>query len=157
LFWQGQCCRPFIRSPQSLTRVRTCKVGNNSLVGASTHIYDNAQVTGSIIGQRCTIGPGVTVTNSYIFDDTVIGANTAVERSIIGNHVSIGAKSLINKGCLVGDKVVLGEGAQLRPFERVSTELTGDDDDDSDEEGDEMDETGEICLHALWTYPDDWP
>jgi translation initiation factor eIF-2B subunit epsilon len=134
---------------------RTCKVGNNTLIGSSTQIYDHASVVGSVIGKRCTIGPNVKITDSYIFDDTFIGADTVIDKSIIGFKVSVGKNCIINKGCLVGDDVRIGDGAQLRPYEKVATQLPPGDDDDSDLEGDELDETStsprsavvEICAN----------
>jgi translation initiation factor eIF-2B subunit epsilon len=122
---------------------RTCKIGNNCIIGSSTHVYDNAQVTGSVIGKRCTIGPGAKVTGSYIFDDTVLGADVVIDQSIVGYHVSIGPNSVITKGCLIGDGVTLGEHAQLRPFERVATEMPPGDDEDSDDEANATDEASE--------------
>lgn len=98
----------------------TCKVGKNTLIGSSTQVFDNAQITASVIGQRCIIGAGTVIRNSYIFDGTTIGPQCVVERSIIGAGVTVKEKSRVDRGCLVGDGVVVGPDAHLEPFERLS-------------------------------------
>ncbi|KAJ7109279.1 translation initiation factor eif-2b [Mycena epipterygia] len=130
----------YIATDNSVVLARTCKIGNNTLIGASTKIMENAQIIGSVIGQNCVIGAGSIIDGSYIFDGTVIGAQCVVKRSIIGAGVTIKEKTRIEKGCLVGDGVVVGPLAVLDPFERLSkrrdktasAEEEEDFDDDSD-------------------------
>ena len=105
----------------------------------------------SVIGQRCTIGPGAVLRDAYIFDDTTVGAGCVVEGSIVGTHVSLGDNARVPRGCLIADGVVIGAGAKLRNFERVSKRRaaaapttpsqTADDDgsDGDDEEDDDSD------------------
>ncbi|KZT26304.1 nucleotide-diphospho-sugar transferase [Neolentinus lepideus HHB14362 ss-1] len=132
----------YIAKDNTVVLSRTCKIGNNTLIGSSTHVFDNAQVISSVLGQKCKIGVNTVIRNSYIFDGTTIGANCVVENSIIGAKVHIKDKSRIERGCLVADGVVVGPEAKLRPFERVSkrrdTEVG---DDDEDEESEEEEET----------------
>lgn len=73
-----------------------------------------------MIGQRCIIGAGTVVRNAYIFDDSVIGPGCFIEQSIIGAGVNVKERSRIEKGCLVGDGVIVGPQAVLVPFERLS-------------------------------------
>jgi translation initiation factor eIF-2B subunit epsilon len=120
---------------------RTCEVGNNTLIGSATHVSDNARIVASVIGKSCVIGAGSVVRDSYIFDGTSIGSGCLVERSIIGAGVSIKEKSTVSRGCLIGDGVVLGPGAMLKPFERLSTkksEAANIEDGDEDEEWEEV-------------------
>ncbi len=132
---------------QSLTHSsqRTCKIGNNTLIGAHTTIEANASVHSSVIGQRCTIGAGAVLRDAYIFDDTHIGAGCVVEGTIIGERVRIGDRCRIPRGCLIAEGVVIGDNAKLRRFERVSKkrdaeEAVGDEDaDDEDEEEEDSD------------------
>ncbi|KAJ7172576.1 nucleotide-diphospho-sugar transferase [Mycena filopes] len=105
----------YIATGNSVSLARTCKIGNNTLIGASTKILENAQVLGSVIGQNCVIGAGSIIEGSYIFDGTVIGAQCVVRRSIIGAGVTIKEKTRVEKGCLVGDGVVVGPLAVLDP------------------------------------------
>ncbi|KAJ6547467.1 translation initiation factor eif-2b [Mycena capillaripes] len=131
----------YIATGNSVSLARTCKIGNNTLIGASTKIHENAQITGSVIGQNCVIGAGSIIDGSYIFDGTVIGAQCVVKRSIIGAGVTIKEKTRIEKGCLVGDGVVVGPLAVLDPFERLSRRR---DPKASAEEEDEEDEDSDI-------------
>ncbi|KAJ7098016.1 nucleotide-diphospho-sugar transferase [Mycena belliarum] len=127
----------YIAADNSVALARTCKIGNNTLIGASTRIHENAQISGSVIGQNCVIGAGSVVDGSYIFDGTVIGAQCVVTRSIIGAGVTIKEKTRVEKGCLVGDGVVVGPLAVLDRFERLSRRrVDGDGDGDEDEDDD---------------------
>jgi translation initiation factor eIF-2B subunit epsilon len=136
-------------------------VGNNTLIGSHTRVCDNAQISASVIGQRCIIGADAIIRNAYIFDDTVIGPKCVVEHSIVGAGVNIKEKSRVEKGCLIGDGVIIGPQAVLLPFERLSKRTKTDDtdedegsdededededeDDEEDEEGDDEDEDSEV-------------
>ena len=99
---------------------RTCKIGNNTLIGSHTVISANASVHASVIGQRCTIGPGAVLREAYVFDDTHIGAGAVVEGSIIGARVTLGDGARIPRGCLIANSIVIRVDAKLRKFERVS-------------------------------------
>ncbi|KAL6305413.1 nucleotide-diphospho-sugar transferase [Sparassis latifolia] len=136
----------YIAKDNSVVLSRTCKVGPNTLIGAHTHIADGASVHASVIGQRCTIGPNAVLRNAYIGDDTQVGARTVVEQSIVGARVSIGEGSTVRAGCLVGDGVVLGRGAKLERFERLSRkrEKIARADADEDEDGDDEGEDSEL-------------
>jgi translation initiation factor eIF-2B subunit epsilon len=127
------------------TTTRTCKIGNNTLIGSYTQVYDKAQIISSVIGQRCIIASGAVVRNSYIFDGTIIGAGSVIDQSIVGAGVRIGEKGTLAKGCLVADGVILGPGAKLSPYDRVSVgpgnrgpssqaQLSGEDGEDVDSE-----------------------
>lgn len=120
-----------------VTLARTCRIGNNTLIGASTKIHDDAQVSGSVIGRNCVIGAGSIVEGAYIFDGTVIGAQCTVRRSIIGAGVTIRDKTHIERGCVVGDGVAVGPSASVQPFERLSKRKGESSDEEGNEEGDE--------------------
>jgi translation initiation factor eIF-2B subunit epsilon len=98
-----------------------------------------------VIGRDCVIGPGTIVDNSYIFDGTKIGAGCIIEKSIIGAGVIVRDDTRIEKGCLVGDGVMLSPALHLGPFERLSRKRDerGDDDDESDEESSDTEEVEE--------------
>ena len=90
-----------------------------------------------MIGMHCTIGAGSIIRDSYIFSDTSIGSGCVIEYSIIGAGVVIKEQSKIDRGCLIGDGVVIGPEAHLLPFERLSkkrtrSETVDEDDEDSD-------------------------
>ncbi|KAI0636836.1 nucleotide-diphospho-sugar transferase [Trametes polyzona] len=130
----------YIAKDNSVVLSRTCKIGNNTLIGSHTTIEAGASVHSSVIGQRCTIGPGAILRDAYIFDDTHIGAGCVVEGSIIGERVRLGDRCRVPRGCLIAEGVVISEGAKLRRFERVSkkreAQKAGDGEDADDEEED---------------------
>ncbi|KAJ7470669.1 nucleotide-diphospho-sugar transferase [Mycena latifolia] len=156
----------YIATDTSVALARTCKIGNNTLIGASTKILENAQISGSVIGQNCVIGAGSIIEGSYIFDGTVIGAQCVVKRSIIGAGVTIKEKTRIEKGCLVGDGVVVGPLAVLDPFERLSRrrdktasaeEEEADEDEDSDIDEIEANQDGALSILGKDSNAIVWP
>lgn len=110
----------YIAKDNSVVLARTCKIGNNTLIGSSTHIHDNVEITESVIGQNCVIGAGTVIRRSYIFDGTIIGSQCVIEQSIIGTKVNIKNGTQVHKGSLIGDGVIVGPSAILGPFERLS-------------------------------------
>ncbi|KAL1692373.1 nucleotide-diphospho-sugar transferase [Schizophyllum commune] len=120
----------YIAKDNSVTLARNCKIGNNTLIGSSSQVGDNTEISASVIGRNCVIGPGT------------IGKECTIERSILGAGVQVKDNSVIDRGCLVADDVTVGPKAHLHPFERLSRrrELTaagnGEDADDEDEEVD---------------------
>ncbi|KAF8201653.1 nucleotide-diphospho-sugar transferase [Pholiota molesta] len=141
----------YIAKGNTVELSRTCTVGKNTLIGASTTVAENVTIVASVIGQNCRIGAGSTVRNSYLFEGAVIGKGCTVERSIIGADVQIKDRTHVARGCLIGEGVVVGPDAVLQPFERLSKKRTADDvtadedDDDSDiEEVEASDDASDI-------------
>ncbi|KAH9946000.1 nucleotide-diphospho-sugar transferase [Epithele typhae] len=137
----------YIAKDNSVTLSRTCKVGNNTLIGAGSTVAAHATVHASVVGQRCTIGPGAVLRDAYVFDDTHVGAGCVVEGSIVGAHVRLGDGARVPKGCLIADGVVLGANAKLRTFERVSKRrqavaaaASGDEADDEEDDDSDLEE-----------------
>ncbi|GLB35041.1 putative nucleotidyl transferase [Lyophyllum shimeji] len=142
----------YIAKDQSVVLARTCTVGNNTLIGSSTHIGENAQILGSVVGQNCRIGTGTIIRNSYIFDGTVIGSECTIERSILGANVTVKDGSEVPKGCLLGEDVVIGPSAKLKPFQRLSKKR-----DQSDETAPEEEEDEDSDLEAVESAQDTMP
>ncbi|CDO72848.1 hypothetical protein BN946_scf185002.g33 [Trametes cinnabarina] len=141
----------YIAKDNSVVLSRTCKIGNNTLIGSHTTIEANATVHASVIGQRCKIGPGVVLRNAYVFDDTQIGAGCVIENSIVGARVRLGDRCHVPRGCLIADGVVIGEGTKLRKFERVSRKREAakpeQANDANDEEAEEDSDLEEVEAH----------
>ena len=139
---------------------RTCKIGNNTLIGPSTRVHDEAQVTTSTIGARCSIGAATVLRNAYIFNDVTIGPNCVLESCIIGAGVQIGEGSRIARGSLVADGVKLGPGTVLRSFDRVSkrrqkstpTTIGNSTEEDESDEGDADSELEEAEQSTLFFF-----
>ena len=145
---------------------RTCKIGNNTLIGPSTRIHDEAQVVASTIGARCSIGAATVLRNAYIFDDVTIGTNCILESCIVGAGVRIGEGSRIARGSLIADGAKLGPGTALKSFDRISkrkqksistavgevTEEDESDDGDADSELEEAEQGARFCTSKalLW-------
>ncbi|KAI9571225.1 nucleotide-diphospho-sugar transferase [Boletus coccyginus] len=137
----------YIAADGSVILSRTCKIGNQVLIGSKSQIADSAQIASSVLGQRCVVGTGSVVRNSYLFDGVVVGPNCLIEYSIIGAGVQIKEMSRVERGCLIGDKVTIGPGARLEPFQKLFKSCQGDheeeeeeSDEDEDDEADDEEE-----------------
>ncbi|KAN0133810.1 Nucleotide-diphospho-sugar transferase [Lactarius tabidus] len=145
----------YIPKDNSVVLSRTCKIGNNTLIGPSTHVGDDAQVVASTLGARCSVGPDTVLRNAYVFDDVAIGPNCVLESCIIGAGVQVGEGSRIARGSLVADGVKLGPGTVLMPFERVSRRkqkpvpMMGESAEDESDEGDADSELEEAEKNQL--------
>ena len=113
---------------------RTANIGTNTLIGSHSTISENVSIISSVLGPNCSVGPGTTIKNAYIFENTHIGTNCTIEKSIVGSGVSVKDNSVVPKGCLIGDRVVIGPEAKLLPFERLSSKKAA-----LDQDGDEDD------------------
>ncbi|KAF9227524.1 nucleotide-diphospho-sugar transferase [Gyrodon lividus] len=136
----------YIAKDSSVVLSRTCKIGNNTLIGSKSQIAENAQVLASVLGQRCIIGAGSVVRNSYLFDGVVVGPNCTIEHSIIGAGVQIKEKSIVERGCLIADGVIVGPQARLEPFQKLlrrRQDAEGEDEDEEDDDADEEADAGE--------------
>ncbi|KAK0503156.1 nucleotide-diphospho-sugar transferase [Armillaria luteobubalina] len=126
----------YIAKGSTVTLARTSTVGNNTLIGSGTQILEDVQIKSSVIGRNCIIGTGSIITDSYIFNGASIGPECMVEKSIIGEGVIIKDRSRIVRGCLLGDEVVVGPGAVLPPFERLSKKRNLEDEEEEEDEED---------------------
>ncbi|KAF8136711.1 nucleotide-diphospho-sugar transferase [Boletus edulis] len=153
----------YIAADGSVVLSRTCKVGNQTLIGSKSQIADNAQIVASVLGQRCVIGAGSVVRHSYLFDGVVVGPSCVVEHSIIGAGAQIKEASRVERGCLIADKVIIGPGARMEPFQKLlkkcqdgraegeeeeeeegeEEEANEDEDDEADDEEEEDDDSDE--------------
>ncbi len=138
------------------TRVvhRTSKIGNNTLIGSSTSVSEDVQISSSVIGRNCVIGPGSIIIDSYLFDGVTIGPECVIEKSIIGEGATVKDSSHITKGCLIGDEVVVGPEALLESFDRLSKRrlrLEGDVDEDEEDEDSDLEEV-EASTRACELY-----
>ncbi|EJU05368.1 nucleotide-diphospho-sugar transferase [Dacryopinax primogenitus] len=121
-------------SKDNVMMSRTCTIGNDTILGPSTRIHDNARIENSVIGPRCSIGPGTIIRDSFIWNDAYVEGSCVIEGCIIGQSVHIGTGSVVRKGCLIGDGTRLGPKANVVEFKRISREKPEDED---EEEGDE--------------------
>jgi translation initiation factor eIF-2B subunit epsilon len=134
----------YVPKDNSVVLSRTCKIGNNTLLGPSTQVRDEAQVIASTIGARCSIGTGTILRNAYLFDDVTVGPDCVLESCIVGTGVRVGEGSRIARGSLIADDVKLGPGTILRPFDRVSKQRQKSNLTTTEDESDEGDDDSEL-------------
>ncbi|KZO97910.1 nucleotide-diphospho-sugar transferase [Calocera viscosa TUFC12733] len=140
---------------------RTCTIGNDTIIGPSARIHDNARIENSVIGPRCSVGPGTIIRDSFIWDDAYIDAGCVIEGSIIGQAVHIGTGSTVKKGCLIAEGTKLGPKAVIGEFKRISREKPPAEEEEDEEDAADgavngiMDATLELGEHAeAYVWPD---
>jgi translation initiation factor eIF-2B subunit epsilon len=113
-----------------------------------------------VIGQRCIIGANTVIRNSYLFDGVVIGPQCVIEQSILSTNVNVKENSEIQRGCLIGEDVVLGPQAQLAPLERVSKKrektVSKSDAEDGEEDNEEVEAERSKVTSILLCPRVDW-
>jgi translation initiation factor eIF-2B subunit epsilon len=62
------------------------------------------------------------VRDSYLWDGTIVEEGCVIDQSIIGRSATVLKGSMIDRGCIVGDRVKLGPQARLPEFSRVAQE-----------------------------------
>jgi mannose-1-phosphate guanylyltransferase len=90
----------------------------NGRRGVPEHgVHPMAEVTGSVatswLGPRATVAAGAVVERSVVFAGCAIGAGAVVRDAILGGRVTVGAGAVVDAGSVVGDDVVIPNGARL--------------------------------------------
>lgn len=93
---------------------RSCKIEQNVLVGANTHISDKSRITNSIIGSDCKIGENVTISDSYIQNGVIIKNNCTITKSFIDNNVTVEDDSTLEHGTLIVANAIIDKGSELK-------------------------------------------
>ncbi|MCL6610438.1 MAG: bifunctional UDP-N-acetylglucosamine diphosphorylase/glucosamine-1-phosphate N-acetyltransferase GlmU [Peptococcaceae bacterium] len=83
-------------------------------IGSDTVIYPNTIIQGdAVIGRGCTIGPFTQIISARLGDNVTV-RQSVVENSEIGSHCVIGPYSYIRPGCVLEDKVKVGDFVELK-------------------------------------------
>lgn len=83
-------------------------------IGAKTTLLPGTMLRGkTVIGANCEIGPHTTITDGIIGDGCVVNQSQVVE-SRMGAACHIGPFAYIRPGCVLADKVKVGDFAELK-------------------------------------------
>ncbi|KAL0839585.1 hypothetical protein ABMA28_016275 [Loxostege sticticalis] len=96
------------------TLSRSCSLMEDVLVGADTHISDNAIISKSQIGTNCKIGNNVTISGSYIMNNVVIKDNCKIDNTFIDDNCVVAEKSVLEGGTIIASNVNVKSGSQLK-------------------------------------------
>ena len=91
-------------------------------IGEQTSIQDNAVVhvtggvSGTIIGNRVTVGHGAIVHACTVGDDCIVGMGSVLlDRAVIGAHCIVGAGAVVTPGTVIPDgSLVVGSPARVK-------------------------------------------
>ena len=91
-------------------------------IGDETSIQDNAVlhvtggVSGTIVGDRVTVGHGAIVHACTVGNDCIIGMGSVLlDRAVIGAHCIIGAGAVVTPGTIIPDgSLVVGSPARVK-------------------------------------------
>ncbi|MBU9710162.1 bifunctional UDP-N-acetylglucosamine diphosphorylase/glucosamine-1-phosphate N-acetyltransferase GlmU [Evansella tamaricis] len=106
-------------------------------IGRDSVIHPGCVIKGSVLGERCVVGPHSEIENSKVGDDTTI-KQSVVHDSEIGDHVSIGPFSHLRPKTQLGNRVrvgnfvelkktVMGEGSKASHLSYLGDAIIGDD------------------------------
>ncbi|MDQ6782802.1 MAG: NDP-sugar synthase, partial [Actinomycetota bacterium] len=85
--------------------------GDRGGVHPGASVSDGARIDNSVIGTGSVVTEGATVTASVLLDGVRVGSGATVTDSVIGYRGTIGAGATVGPGVILGDDVVLAEGA----------------------------------------------
>jgi translation initiation factor eIF-2B subunit epsilon len=105
---------------------RNCKVGNNTLIGPGSRLNDTAKVEGSVLGEDCVINGGAVVRGSYLWENVQVGMGCMIRESILGAGVFLEPEVIIERGCLIGEGVVIPSYTRIKEFSRISKNTLAD-------------------------------
>ena len=89
-------------------------VSIETVIGEDSIIYPNVTMEGKVvIGKGCTILPNTYLKDVEIGDNTTIDSSRITD-SKIGNEVTIGPSSHLRNGCVIADKVRIGNFVELK-------------------------------------------
>jgi len=94
--------------PESTYVESTVQIGSDSVLLPNTHLME-----GTIIGERCTIGPNSIVSASTLGNDCSILASV-VEGAVIEDQVEIGPFAHLREGAHLGQGVHLGNFGEVK-------------------------------------------
>jgi translation initiation factor eIF-2B subunit epsilon len=95
---------------------RTTQLQRNVLLGAGSTVGSGSRLENCVVGRNCMIGNNVYLCNAYLWDNVTIGDDCQIYYSILASGVQLKNQVSIEKGCLLGQGVVIGHGRQLEPF-----------------------------------------
>lgn len=92
----------------------TTFVDREARVGRDTVIYPFTFIEGrTVIGARCTIGPGARLVNARVGDGAVI-RQAVVEESELGDGCTVGPYAYVRPGCVLAPGVKVGSFVELK-------------------------------------------
>lgn len=121
---------------------RTAAISGPSSLGPRTKLGPKTFVRRSVLGAGCELAAGARVDESYLDDNVRLGSGAMVERGcIVGAGVTIGERARVGRGTLIANGVRIGAGVSVPDYSRVGLRPPrGDDEEEEDEEEDDSDD-----------------
>lgn len=73
----------------------------------------------AVIDEDVKVGEYSKINSSIIAKGAILGDRCAISSSIIDSYVRIGDKVTIFDGCVIGERTIIGKGAEIRPNVRI--------------------------------------
>lgn len=90
-----------------------------TIAAKTAKISKSAEVINSVIGKGCVIGEGTKIKNSVIWDYTTIEDNCKLSNDVLCNGVVVRSGTQIGENSFVGDEVVIGRNARIKPEVKI--------------------------------------
>ncbi|KAJ2720347.1 translation initiation factor eIF-2B epsilon subunit, GEF, partial [Coemansia sp. Benny D115] len=111
--------RGAVYKAESVVLARESRVDHHVILGTNSKVADFARVSNAVLGADCSIGERSIVRGSYLFEGAQVGRNSVVEGCILGERAVILDNVILERGCIIGDDVVIGPNVRLAPFTRI--------------------------------------
>ncbi|PVU98520.1 hypothetical protein BB559_001490 [Furculomyces boomerangus] len=98
---------------------RKCNIGPRSILGHGSVVEDNATVVDSVLGNSNNISTNSVIRDSHLFGNVSVGKNCFVSSSLVGENVKILDGVTIERGCIIGNNVVVGPNIKILKFTKI--------------------------------------
>ncbi len=86
-----------------------CMIGAGAVIGAGARVMD------SVIGAGAVVGDGAVIEHSCLWKNAVVERKAQITGSVVCDGASIRSSAVVQTGCAVGARAVLGADAEMRP------------------------------------------
>ncbi len=116
VFTPGVCAREGLWVGEGSQVDPSASIGHRVVLGRNVTIREGAHIgDNTVLGDNCVVGANAGVSHSIVWSDSFIGKQANVAGSIICRRVDIRSRARVEMGAVIGDEVMIGQGATISP------------------------------------------
>jgi mannose-1-phosphate guanylyltransferase / phosphomannomutase len=101
-----------LKGKAKLQNFRLSSGGN--FIAKSAKVSKDADITNSIIGEKCTVAAGTKIKNSVLWENVEVSENCKLNNDVVCNNVIIDANTHIGESVFIGDNVKCGKNVRMK-------------------------------------------